>query len=231
MKVAWRRWITPLIVVSYVVVSNLALASQSALCASAGVALFFLMLIQFSIRPAWRSARIVLAVLGVVVVFGVARAELPPVPLMLPPVLVPAAFAWLFGHTLLGDRVALVERFARAVHAPEPLDGAHAAYARAVTVMWTWALAIMALINFFLVTSLSPGGLLDQFGQEPRWPIDVHAYLWLSNAVYIVTPVIFVAEFLFRLRRFPDYRLNNPLEFARRARARLPAVIEQVRRG
>jgi uncharacterized membrane protein len=231
MKIAWRRWITPLIVMSYVVISNLALASQSALWASVGVALFFLILIQISTRPAWQWARIVVAAVGIVVTLGVARAELPPVPLMLPPVVVPAAFAWLFGHTLRGDRVALVERFARAVHAPEPLDAAHAAYARAVTVMWTWALAIMALINLFLVTSLSPGGLLDQFGQEPLWPIDLHTYLWLSNGVYIVTPVIFVAEFLFRLRRFPDYRLSNPLEFARRARARLPAVIEQVRRG
>lgn len=231
MKVALRPWITPLIIVSYVLVSNLALASQSALWASAGVALFFLILIQIGMRPAWLWARIVLAAVGVVVVLGVARAELPPVPLMLPPVVVPAAFAWLFGHTLLGDRVALVERFARAVHAPEPLDAPHAAYARAVTVMWTWALALMAVINLFLVTSLTPGGLLDQFGQEPQWPIDVPTYLWLSNAVYIVTPVIFVAEFLFRLRRFPDYRLSNPLEFARRARARLPAVIEQVRRG
>lgn len=231
MKLAWPRWLTPLIIVSYVLVSNLALASQSPLWAAAGVALFFVLLIQMDRRPAWRWARMILAATGVVVVLGVARAALPPVPLMLPPIVVPAAFAWLFGHTLLGGRVSLVERFARAVHAPEPLDAAHAAYARAVTVMWTWVLALMALGNLFLVTSLYPGGLLHQFGQAPRWPVDVHTYLWLSNAIYILTPVVFIAEFLFRLHRFPGYRLSNPLEFARRARIRLPAVIEQVRRG
>jgi hypothetical protein len=230
MKMAWPRWITPLIIVSYVVMSNLALASQSAALASVAVALFVLLLAPMR-QLRWRWLKVVTLMAGIVLVAGVAAARVPPFPLMLPPVIVPAAFAWLFGHTLLGDRIALVERFARAVYAPEPLDGAHAAYARSVTVMWTWVLAFLTIGNLFLVTCVVPGGLLHQFGQEPRWPVDLPTFLWLSNGVYLLIPAIFVAEFAFRLYRFPDYRLSNPLEFARRARARLPAVVEEVRRG
>ena len=228
---AWPRWITPLIVVSYVLISNLAVASQSRAHAALAVALFVLLLLQMFIpgRSLW--AQVLVAIAGLVLVLGVARGELTPVPLMLPPVVIPAAFAWLFGHTLFGDRMALVERFARAVHAPEPLDVPHAAYARAVTVFWTWALLLMALGNLYLVSCLVPGGLLDQFGSVPRWPVPLPAFLWLSNGVYVLVPLILVGEFLFRLVRFPNYRLSNPLEFARRARERLPAVVDEVRRG
>jgi uncharacterized membrane protein len=231
MKLARPRWITPLIVVSYLLASNLALASQSRFWTTVAVALFALLLVHGVSYPGWRWPQTVLATGGILLVIGVANDVLPPVPLMLPPVVVPAALAWLFGHTLLRGRVALVERFARAVHAPEPLDTAHALYARGVTVMWSLVLALMALGNLFLVMCLDPGGLLQQFGFEPIWPVDIRTFLLLSNGVYVLVPAILIAEFAFRLHRFPDYRLRNPLEFARRARERLPAVVEEVRRG
>lgn len=231
MNVAWPRWITPLLVASYVLISNLALASQSRAWATLAVALFVSLLLQIFVHPRWRWAQVLVAIAGCIFVLGVARGELTPVPLMLPPVVVPAAFAWLFGHTLFGNRMALVERFARAVHAPETLDVPHAAYARAVTVFWTWALLLMALGNLYLVSCLVPGGLLDQFGIAPSWPVPLSTFLWLSNGVYVLVPVILVGEFLLRLVRFPNYRLSNPLEFARRARERLPAVVDEVRRG
>lgn len=231
MRLGWPRWITPLVVIGYLVAANLALASQSPFWAALAVAMFMALLIQAAAGPGWWWAQIALLLGGIFLVIGVVRNELPPVPLMLPPVVVPASLAWLFGHTLLRGRVALVERFARAVSAPEVLDEAHARYARGVTVMWTWVLALMALGNLFLVVSLAPGGLLQQFGQEPRWPISVETFLWLSNGVYLLVPLILAAEFLVRIRRFPNYRLRNPVEFVRRARERLPAVVEDVRRG
>jgi uncharacterized membrane protein len=230
-KTLLPRWATPLVVVSYVLAANFALASQSGPWATLAVALFMFLLFEVAAGIGGRWARITVAIAGILVVTGVARNLLPPVPLMLPPVVVPASLAWLFGHTLWGGRVPLVERFARAVASPEPLDAAHARYARGVTVMWTWALTLMAAGNLFLIMGLVPGGLLQQFHFQPRWPVDIDTFLWLSNGVYILVPVILVAEFLFRLHRFPDYRLRNPVEFARRARERLPAVVEEIRRG
>jgi hypothetical protein len=231
MKTAWPRWITPSIIVSYVALSNLALASQSRGWAAVAVALFVMLLVPQFQQARWRWVRIACAVGGIGLVAAVAAGVVPPFPLMLPPVVIPAALTWLFGHTLLANREALVERFARAVSAPEPLDAAHASYARGVTVMWTWVLALITCGNLLLVTCLVPGGLIDQFGHQPRWPVDLPPFLWLSNGIYILIPLILVAEFLFRLHRFPNYRLSNPLEFARRARERLPAVVEEVRRG
>jgi hypothetical protein len=65
---------------------------------------------------------------------------------------------------------------------------------------------------------------------QAPWTLDRSTFLWLSNAAYLLIVAVFVAEFLFRLWRFPSYRLRNPIEFMRRARERLPAVIEAVRR-
>lgn len=229
MKQVWSRWITPLIFVAYIATSNLALASHSSRSATIAVALLVLLVARAIRSGPWRWAFLVGG--STAVVMATYRGSPPFWPMILPPVVVPAALAWLFGHTLLGERVALVERFARAVHAPEPLDDEHAGYARSVTVMWTLVLALLAAINFLLITMLVPGGLLDHLGFQPSWPIGMPTFLWFINGVYLLIPIILVAEFLFRLRRFPDYRLSNPMEFARRARATLPAIIEQVRRG
>ncbi len=222
-------WITPLALV-YILLANIALAWGSRPIAATAICLLAV-LVVLAIRgpraPAWRT---LVAAAGIWLAQGVVRGSLPPLPLLLPPVVVPAALAWMFGHTLVGKRVALVERFARAVHAPEPIDDRHAAYARGVTVMWTVCLIAMALGNLLLVMSLVPGGLLDLLGLQAPWTLDRSAFLWLSNAAYLLIVAVFVAEFLFRLWRFPSYRLRNPVEFMRRARERLPAVIEALRR-
>lgn len=231
MTLALPRWITPVFVLGYVAMSNVALATQSRLWATAAVALFVLLLVRAVTHPRWWWAQIVIAIGGALVVIGVATALLPPVPLLLPPVVVPAALAWLFGHTLLRGRVALVERFALAVYAPEPLDRPHAVYARGVTILWSCVLALMALGNLFLVLCLTPGGILQQLGYQPTWPVDVQTFLWLNNGTYLLVPLLLVAEFAFRLYWLKDYRFRNPLAFVRRARERLPAVVEEVRRG
>jgi uncharacterized membrane protein len=225
------RWVTPLVVVGYALASNVALASRSRPWSTVAVLLLVVLLLQAVTHPRWRWLRIAIAVGGTVVIAGIARGSLAPVPLMLPPVVIPASMAWLFGHTLLGGRVPLVVRFARVVNAPEPLDTAHVRYARGVTVMWTWVLLVLAAGNLYLVSCLAPGGLLEQFGQAPRWPVDLRTFLWFSNGFYLVVPLLGLAEFLFRVHRFPDYRLRSPLQFARRARARLPALVDEMRRG
>lgn len=228
MNARWPRWTEPLILVTYVLVSNLALASQSRLWATVAVALFVLLLIPI-VAHTW--ARILIAGGGLCLVLGVARGLVPPIPLLLPPVVVPAAIGWLFGRTLWNGPLSLVERFAVAVSAPQPLDAEHGRYARGVTLMWTCVLAFMAVCNLVLVMSLSPGGLLEQLGFEPAWTVSTGTFLWLTNSVYLLIPAILVGEYFFRLHRFPDYPLRNLAEFARRARERLPAVVKEASGG
>jgi hypothetical protein len=223
-------WVTPLLVLAYVILANVALSRRLPELAAAAAALLLILLVSAVRGSRRRLVQVLLVAAGIWLIQAVARGAVPALPLLFPPVVIPAALAWMFGHTLVGDRVALVERFARAVHAPEPLDADHAAYARGVTVMWTWVLVVMTLGNLLLVGCLTPGGLLETMGLAPPFRVTLPVFLWLSNGAYLVIALVFVAEFWVRLRRFPAYPLRNPLEFARRARERLPAVIEALRR-
>ncbi len=225
------RWINFLLVPGYVVLANIALASQSHLVASAATLVLVMLLVLAVRSPRLLWLRILMAAGGFWLVSAVARGRLPPLAILLPPVIVPAALAWMFGHTLIGNRIALVERFARALHAPDLLDDAHAAYARSVTVMWTAVLVLMALANLYLVACVTPGGLLQELGVPARWPVSVNTFLWVSNGAYVLVGVLLAAEFAFRRWHLAAYDLGDPLVFMRRARERLPAVIEDLRRG
>jgi len=156
----------------------------------------------------------------------------PPVPLMLPPVLIPAGIAWTFGRTLLPGRRPLVERFARGFHAPaEPAPGI-IAYARRVTWAWTLLLGLVAALNLFLVVNLSPRGLTDLAGFTPRWPVTPGTFVWFGNTgTYLLIGGMMVIEFAVRVWRFPDYRFRNPLQFAREARARMPNIVAALKNG
>jgi len=231
MTFAPPRWFTFLLVPTYVILANVALAWRSPLIASLACALLTMLAVSSLRGPRLAWARWPVAAVGIWFIQATARELVPPLALMLPPVVIPASLAWMFGHTLMDGRMALVERFARAVHAPEPLDGPHAAYARSVTVMWTLVLISMTLANLALVMCLTPGGLLQEMGLPTPWTVELTLFLWLSNGVYLLIAVVLAAEFAFRLWRFPNYRFSNPLVFMQRARERLPAVIEDLRRG
>jgi uncharacterized membrane protein len=156
----------------------------------------------------------------------------PPLPLLLPPVLIPALIGWTFARTLLPGRKPLVERVARGFHAPAVPSADILAYARRVTWAWSLLLGGVALINALMIVNLVPGGLLALLGQAPRWPVSAGAFAWFGNTgTYLLIGGMFAAEFAVRLWRFPDYRFRNPLAFIREARTRMPHILAAIRHG
>ena len=229
MSAAARPWLLLALTLSYLVTAHLALLRHSAPLAAVAVAALVLLTLA-SIRGRHRTAwRVIAAAIGAGVVILIARGA-PPLPLLLPPVLIPAVISWTFGRTLLSGRTPLVERLARGFHAPAvPADGI-LRYARRVTWAWSLLLAALALVNAVLIAMLAPGGLLALAGFTPRWPVPPAAFAWFSNTgTYLVIGCMFVAEFAVRLWRFPDYRFRNPLTFIQEARTRMPNIMAALR--
>ena len=117
MSPASRTWLIVALTLGYLATAHFALIHHStalAAIATAILALLFLASIQGRHRAV---VRMFVAGIGAAVVILVARGA-PPVPLLLPPVLIPASIAFMFGRTLRPGSTPLVERVARGFHAP-----------------------------------------------------------------------------------------------------------------
>jgi uncharacterized membrane protein len=226
MPAALRSWLLALLTITYLVSAHIGISDASraaTVFATAALAALFALSIS---RPAPRA---IAAAAGVAAVVAIARG-VPPVPLLLPPVLIPAGIAWVFGRTLKNGRRALVERIARGFHAPAVPAPRILAYARRVTWAWTLLLSTVALVNLWLVVNLVPGGIADVLGVHTAWAVAPLVFVWFANTgTYLIIGAMFIVEFSIRLWRFPDYRFRNPVAFAREARTRLPKIVEALR--
>ena len=144
-----------------------------------------------------------------------------PLALMLPPTVINGALAALFGHTLAGGRMPLVERMVRLLHAPEPMEDTEVlAYARRVTWAWTLLLAGNAFTSLLLALLAVPGGLLAAAGIASPWPVPMQWWSLFSNlGCYGLVLVLFVVEYAVRSRRFPWQPYRSLFDFLRRAAA------------
>lgn len=231
MSPAVRTWLIVALTLGYLGAAHFALIHHStalAAIATATLALLFLASVQGRHRG---MLRVTVAVVGAAIVILVARGA-PPLPLLLPPVLIPASIAFMFGRTLRRGSTPLVERVARGFHAPATPEPAIIRYARGVTWAWTLLLGAVAAINAALVVNLVPGGLLDIAGFTPRWPAAPAVFVWFGNTgTYLLIGGMLVAEFSVRVWRFPDYRFKNPLQFIREARMRMPNIVAALKNG
>jgi len=229
MSAAIRKWLIVGITLGYFIAVHLAFLHHSPRAAAAAVALLFLLALAAIKGPRRLAWRVVLASLGAGLVTLTARGA-PPLPLLLPPVLIPAAIAFVFGRTLVHGRTPLVEGFARGFYAPVVPGPEILSYARVVTWAWTLLLASIALANAALAMSLSPGGMLELAGLAPPVPVAPATFVWFSNTgTYLLIAAGFVLEFALRVWRFPEYRFRNPLHFIREARTRLPNIVAALR--
>jgi uncharacterized membrane protein len=231
MSPAARTWLILALTLSYLGAAHVALIHHSTALAATATGTLALLCLA-SIRGRHRALlRMTVAAIGATLVILVARGA-PPLPLLLPPVLIPASIAFMFGRTLRRGRTPLVERVARGFHAPATPEPAIIRYAHGVTWAWTLLLGAVAAINALLVVNLVPGGLLDVAGFTPRWPATPAAFVWFGNTgTYLLIGGMLVAEFSVRIWRFPDYRFKNPLQFIREARIRMPNIVAALKNG
>src|SRR5690349_22301075 len=215
MSPAARTWLIITLTLSYLATAHFALMHHSTPLAATATALLALLFLA-SIQGRHRTAlRVIVAAIGAAIVILVWRGA-PPVPLLLPPVLIPASIAFMFGRTLRAGSTPLVERVARGFHAPAVPDPAIIRYARGVTWAWTLLLGVVAAINAALIVNLVPGGLIDIAGFTPRWPASPETFVWFGNTgTYLLIGGMLAAEFSVRVLRFPDYCFLHPLYFAR----------------
>jgi uncharacterized membrane protein len=120
--------------------------------------------------------------------------------LFIPPVVINAMLAWLFGRTLVRGRVPLIARFA--VMEQGTLSAELAAYTRRLT--WVWTVLFIAAALFSLALALS--------GHRDAWSL-------FTNVVnYLLVAALFLGEFVYRRLRFRAYRHHSPLQLLRNVR-------------
>ncbi len=156
-----------------------------------------------------------------------------PVLLLLPPVLFPWLVAWFFARTLRAGQVPLISRIVSALEQCAPADLAPGlkAYTRGLTRLWALLLGGIGFANLVLGLIAVPDGLLMQLGYRPPVTVSQVAWSWFANLLdYGLAGLLFVVEYLVRMRLFPDRPYRDFPDFARRLGALGPSFWRDVMR-
>jgi uncharacterized membrane protein len=166
------------------------------------------------------------AIAGVIGLGVAARAHLVMLPLLVTPVVIPAAVAWAFGRTLLGGRTPLISQIVQLLHPPDDrVDPAILEYARRLTWTWTLLLAALAVANAALGALMTPGGFCNLIGMNSPIPVPQSVWALFTNVFgYVIVGVFFLAEYAYRRRRFPVQPYSDFADFLRRSVALAPRL-------
>ena len=166
------------------------------------------------------------AILAIVGLLVVARADAALPALIITPILIPGAVAWTFGRTLLPGRTPLIGQLVRLLHGPnDRVDPEVFLYARRLTWLWCLLTAGIALTNATLGALMSPGGIVEQIGIEPPVQVSRDSWAWFANVFgYLIVGIVFVAEYAYRRHRFPDQPYRSFADFLRRSIAAAPRL-------
>ncbi len=221
-----------LLAAAYPLLAHTASARGSALLAALALAVIVLVVLlePLAALRAWAWALLLACVAGLV---ALARSEHALLPLLAPPVLINALVAWLFARTLRAGRVPLISRIVSALYQQPPADLAPAlrAYTRSLTRTWACLLSVLALANLVLALLVVPDGGLAQFGIAAPWPVPRAHWSWFANLLnYGLVGGLFVGEYRWRKRRFPQRPYRDFPDFLQRMAALGPAFWRDVLR-
>jgi uncharacterized membrane protein len=153
--------------------------------------------------------------------------EQPVLALYLPPIVVPAFLAGVFGNTLRSGRTPLISQLIRLLQAPgddEP-ESAVWVYARRLTATWTAMFVALATFNLLLAAFVEPDGLLRTSGIEPGLALSHEVWSLFTNLLeYLLVAAFFVIEYAYRRQRFPRQPYRNMFDFLRRMVAAMPRI-------
>jgi uncharacterized membrane protein len=164
--------------------------------------------------------------------YAIAGSPAPRLLQFLPPILMIGFMAWVFGTTLRRGRMPLIERIIRTLNGPQDdLNQDIIRYARRLTGVWTALFVVLAVINTTLALCAEPGGLLLSFGLQPAVTLPLELWSLFANVLnYLLVAALFVGEFAFRRRRFPQQPYRGLLDFTGRV-ASLGAMFRDVNGG
>jgi uncharacterized membrane protein len=220
-----------LLVLTYMVLTHVAVVLKSDRLGLAAVTLLVLLALLAALRRGRPWAYLLLAATVLVALLS-ASAPWARIVLFFPPVVVNVALACLFGHTLLGTRVPLVERIVRLLHVDDEVtDPAVWVYARTVTLCWTVLFCFNATLCAVLALVAEPGGMLAMFGVSHPFAVPTAYWSLFSDAgCYALSGLMFIGEYQVRRRRFPWQPYRNFFDFMRRAIAIGPALMADLSR-
>lgn len=215
--------------IAYPLIAHAAVVSHSEWLTLASLAVLAALAILPRLRRgsllAWGALPVIVGALILL-----ARADLAWLPLYAPPVFINLFMAWVFGHTLAGGRVPLIERIVRLLHAPDEDLGDIPRYARRLTLAWTVLFIALALLNLVLALCAVPGGILLLLGIDPPVAVPLATWSLFANLLnYLIVGAFFLGEYAYRQHRFPQQPYRNLFDFIRRAAAVGPRVVGSLR--
>ena len=214
MQFSPTRQVTTALAFAYPLVAHLAVAWSSAKLTIAAIAMLAVSALLSSLvrgrLVAWLAVPLLIAAC-----WWLANSSMHVQPLYLPPVLVPAFLAWIFGQTLLPGHTPLIEQLVHMLHAPDAVpEDAALVYARRLTLAWTVLFVALASTNL----------LLAVFAEPEQWS------LFANLIAYVIVVAFFAVEYAYRRRRFPHQPYRNMLEFVQRLLASLPGLLGRAPR-
>jgi uncharacterized membrane protein len=219
------RPVTTALTFAYPVLAHFAVARNSAGLTIAALTLLALISLLPGLARGAASAWLAVPLVGAVC-WWLSTIQQPILPLYLPPIVVPAFLACVFGNTLRPGRTPLIAQLIRLLHAPgdEP-ESAVWAYARRLTAAWTVLFVTLATFNLLLATFVEPDGLLRASGIEPRLAVSHEVWSLFTNLLeYLLVAAFFAIEYAYRRQRFPRQPYRNMLDFLRRTVAAMPRI-------
>ena len=204
--------------IAYPVLAHLAVVSRSVAVTVASLAA----LASLALLPRLVARSVVAWCLTPLVATGLvlfAQSNAAWLPLYAAPVFVNLFGAWIFGHTLAPGQTPLIERLARLLHEPDAISNEIARYARKVTLMWAVFLSSLAVLNLTLALLATPDGVLLMMGWRPIVTVPVEVWSLFANFIdYALAGALFLGEYAYRQRKFPEQPYRNVIDFMRRAR-------------
>ncbi len=204
--------------IAYPVLAHLAVVSRSVAVTVASLAA----LASLALLPRLVGRSVVAWCLTPLVATGLvllAQSNAAWLPLYATPVFVNLFGAWIFGHTLASGQTPLIERLARLLHEPDAISDEIARYARKVTLMWAVFLSSLAVLNLTLALLATPDGVLLMMGWRPIVTVPVEVWSLFANFIdYALAGALFLGEYAYRQRKFPEQPYRNVIDFMRRAR-------------
>jgi uncharacterized membrane protein len=219
------RQVTTALSFAYPVLAHFAVARHSAGLTIAALTLLAAILLLPGLARGAATAWLAVPLVGAAY-WWLSSVDQPVLPLYLPPILVPAFLACVFGNTLRQGRTPLISQLIRLLHSPgdEP-EAAVWAYARRLTAAWTVVFVVLAGFNLLLAALAEPEGLLRASGIEPPLAVSNETWSLFTNLIeYLLVAAFFAIEYAYRRQRFPRQPYRNMLDFLRRMLAAMPRL-------
>lgn len=143
------------------------------------------------------------------------------------PIVINAALAWMFAHTLAAGEQPLIARTIRVIEGSHRLElPGVARYARQLTLFWAMLLATQALLLLVLALCVVPGGVLVSLGFTSPWPLPQAHVAWYTRiGTYLVPLAAMVGEYAWRRWRLRHISHTSARQFVTRLIACWPQIL------